>query len=170
MSSYTPPPCLLPWLNYQLSLIDKLKSFTPLVNLEVLQHEWEMCNTWDIQTLQLKEETVLHREILVRAGEKPCWYARTIIPWSTYFKAESFFMRLEHEPLGHLIHHNPAISRKEFQYYAIAQKMFEYQWIQARIPISTPILWGRLSTFEWSKIARFYLVEVFLPDLVGILN
>jgi chorismate--pyruvate lyase len=161
-----PPVPLRPWLTHQHSLTDKLKSVACDVRLEVCRHEWGDPDLWDQQTLQLSERA-LHREILMWAGGDTCWYARTIIPSSTYLTEELLFDRLKTQALGELIWNHPHIKRTAITPYAINKNALEYGFLTPRMHQDTHPLWARLSTLSVHEHHSFYLLEIFLPGLAA---
>ncbi len=155
------------WLTHKGSITDKLKQHTKNINLKRLSHCFEAPDTWDIHHLKLSpnEKTVLHREILMTANALPCWYARTILPESSYTAEKTLFEQLTHTPLGELIHPHPDIHRTQITPYLIEANTTEYDYLSVHIKITEP-LWGRLSTFTIRHQFEFYLLEIFLPHLL----
>jgi len=161
---------LIPWLEHQGSITDKLKNLAGEAHLQRLKHTWELTDRWDQETLKLKPNLeVLHREILMWAHDKPCWFARTILPKTTYQAEEALFNRLETTPLGELIHHHPKIKRTIINPYPILPNSMEYIYLTHAFEVPITPLWGRCSTFTFTlntKQEEFYLLEIFLPDLL----
>lgn len=166
-----PPEKLTPWLEHQGSITDKLKALAGEAHLQLIKHRWELTDTWDQSTLHLKpKKSVLHREILMWAHNEPCWFARTVLPKTTYLKEETLFSRLETTPLGELIHHHPGIKRTSIRPYLIAAHSMEHTYLTHTLEhVSTP-LWGRCSTFTLHNQHEFYLLEIFLPKLLKIIR
>lgn len=160
-----PPEELKPWLNYQTSLTDKLKRLTGDAELEVLSQEWSLASWWDKFTLGLSCEKILLREILMLSQGTPCWYARTIIPESTYLANQVLFSRLKQESLGQLIFNEAGIRRTQLLTYAVDHHSLEYNWIPAVLRDESSEYWLRLSNFTIDDSAAFCLVEIFLPGL-----
>ncbi len=163
----SPPKELLPWLTCTTYLTKKLHATSGNTALQVLQEQWlEVATPWDQQVLQLAPERVLHRDILMLAEARPCWFARTILPAATYQSEDGLFSRLRDEPLGNLIFQGSAIQRLELRHYPIVMTDPEYAWIpEGQHQQRTP-LWVRLATFQvLSSQALFYLLEILLPEL-----
>lgn len=157
------------WLKEKGSITEKLIQFAGEAVLDVISHRFEEADQWDHQTLEISLNTmVLHRQILMRASNTVCWYARTIIPQSVYHIEESLFERLKHESLGNLIHPHPDIERVEIRPYTIRPSMTEYAYLNAALKNNTmnEILWGRISVFTLHNIHRFFLLEIFLPPIL----
>ena len=159
------PRALDLWINYQDSLTELLKIKAGDTRLDVFGQRWGLADWWDQHVLQLTNESVLHREILMWANEEPCWYARTIIPKTTYLADEVFFNRLQKESLGALIFNERKIKRIQKTSYPVNSQSIEYHWVTACIPCSSKTLWTRLSVFTLNDDYPFYLIEVLLPAL-----
>ena len=84
-----PPESLLPWLNYESFLTAKLKLMTGNATLRLLDQSLTQTNNWERTLLGVDENFVLRRNILMSSHEVPCWYARTLLPSSTYTANES---------------------------------------------------------------------------------
>lgn len=161
-----PPPYLLPWLTCTTYMMERLFAKSQHTDLTVLQQMWETANAWDQQLLSVNEqEQVLHRDIVVIAKEHACWFARTILPRSTYQAHETLFERLQYEPLGNLIFHTQTIQRLSLQYYVITPSDIEYAWLPATMAGQSKELWLRLSVFQVENNELFGLTEILLPDL-----
>ncbi|WP_147292333.1 chorismate--pyruvate lyase family protein [Legionella hackeliae] len=168
-SADSPPEMLLSWLSHPFSLTEKLKNERGEAVLTVLRQEWDACSWWDRCVLGLMDNPVMHREILMTAQNKPCWYARTIIPHSCYERGDLFFKRLEHESLGVIVFSNPAIKRECIIYYPINSSFLEYYWLPPHLREENEDLWIRLSLFSLQK-TFFCLIEILLPELLRIRN
>ncbi|HVT62904.1 MAG TPA: chorismate lyase [Legionellaceae bacterium] len=161
----TPPAHLLPWLTHTTYLMQELKKKAGDAHLDILSQSWAITTDWDQHILHLDDELVLHRDVVILAYETPCWFARTILPATTYQTDELLFERLEREPLGNIIFNNTAIERVSLRYYPIDPSDAEYTWIPASIYQGQKKLWMRLSQFAVHHKTSFYLVEIFLPGL-----
>lgn len=167
MTHNNPPEKLKPWLWHQGSITDKLKDLAGEAKLQLLKHAWELTDTWDQGTLQLEpKRCVLHREIIMWAHHEPCWFARTVLPKTTYTREKALFDRLETTPLGELIHHHPAIQRTHIYPYPILANSMEQAYLTHALEHAITPLWGRCSTFTLHHQHEFYLLEIFLPPLL----
>ena len=151
--------------SYQDSLTELLKAKAGDTRLDLLGQRWGLADWWDQHVLQLPNKSVLHREILMWADDAPCWYARTIIPKTTYLADEAFFNRLQKESLGALIFNERRIKRIQKNFYPVNSQSIEYHWVTACIPCSSKTLWARLSVFTLNDDAPLYLIEILLPAL-----
>lgn len=164
-SLHEPPPHLLPWLTYTGYMSERLRARSGDAVLQVLQHGWEPSNAWDQHILGIAPEKVLHRDVLLLAWGQPCWFARTILPETTYQAHQALFQRLDSEPLGNLIFHTDEIKRLNLRYYPIQIDAPEYTWLPKTVDTQRRELWLRLSTFQVHQTELFYLVEILLPAL-----
>lgn len=161
----SPPTYLLPWLTYRESLTERLQEKALDIHLQLLKQQWGIANWWDRQVLHIKENRVLHREIIMWAQQEACWYARTIIPERTYLTDEKFFKRLKNESLGTLIFNEEKINRRSLLHYPINQCSIEYHWLdKACLQRKNEILWVRKSIFTIND-SPFFLIEILLPPL-----
>jgi chorismate--pyruvate lyase len=159
------PSALLPWVTHQQSLTERLQAKAKQTRLQVLGQRWGVSNWWDKYVLNLDCESVLHREILMWAGQDACWYARTIIPKATYLEDTLFFDRLENESLGALIFNEAKIKRVSMTYYPIGEQSIEYHWLDQSLHCSAEVLWVRMSSFTFNGSSPFFLIEILLPAL-----
>jgi chorismate--pyruvate lyase len=167
--NHVPPDELYSWLTYPQSLTKRLEDEVGEAYLTILKQGWRNQAWWDRYKLKFDgDQQVFHREIVISAKSKPCWYARTIIPANTYYAHLEFFSRLEQESLGHLIFCSNDVARLSLNYYLITPESIEYYWLKPIIPMLGN-LWGRLSVFTISTHYLFYLVEIFLPDLLKVI-
>lgn len=166
-----PPAELIPWLEHRGSITDKLKALAGEARLQLLKHTWELTDTWDQRTLHLAPKLpVLHREILMWSHNEPCWFARTVLPQTTYYAEERLFSRLETTPLGELVHHHPNIKRTSIRSYPVLPNSMEHAYLTHALDrVHTP-LWGRCSTFTLHNQHEFYLLEIFLPKLLQLIR
>jgi len=160
----SPPSFLVPWIACQASLTEKLKAVAGQANIEVLAQHWQLADWWDQQVLHLERQVVFRREIIMRSEETSCWYARTIIPETTYEANTPLFNRLKTESLGVLIFNEDAIKRVQLIYYPITNKSIEYYWLKSARKTEVNILWLRLSTLMLD-VYPFFLIEILLPGL-----
>lgn len=161
-----PPAELLPWLTHSESLTEKLVKRTSMpVQLQVLSQQWGAVDSWEKTTLAIQEDRILRREILMLAGGKPCWYARTLIPHTVYEVAPEKFSRLAHESLGQIIFSDAAIHRVLLGYYPIIATSHESWWLRGVASESTDRHWVRFSEISVFSQYQFYLIEILLPEL-----
>ncbi len=163
-----PPEYQIPWLSYLDFLTLKLQTEAGDACLQVLNQQWGPCNSWDKDCLNIADERVMHREILMSAFDVPCWYARTILPHTTYQASMALFDRLQHESLGQLIFNSGVVARQTMMVYPIHPQSIEYHWVPEHISANATVLWGRLATFIVEKQHPFYLLEIILPGIQGV--
>lgn len=158
------------WLYYEKSLTNKLQIEAGEARLQLLKQEWLRPNWWDKYTLNLSTQAVMHREILMSAGQQPCWYARTVIPDFSYQNNPFFFDKLQHQSLGELIFLEPEVKRITLQNYAINKQSLEYYWLPDSIKEKKELYWLRFSSFTFKENSPFYLVEILLPELLRVIK
>ena len=134
--------------------------------LSVLKHQRIATGWWEKFVLGIKSEFIWQREILMTAGQKTCWYARTLIPDETHQAYGSFFGRLQHASLGELIFGEQPIRRAAMVTYPVDWTCMEYYWMDSALKRQAPSLWVRLSQFAMDSTHSFYLIEILLPDLL----
>jgi len=156
---------MLPWLLHEESLTEKLSDAAGDARLDVLDQRWESPDAWDLIVLKLNTTSVMHREILMWAFDSPCWYARTILPDTTFQANTALFDRLKTEPLGHLIFNGTEIQRASLTHYRISPSSPEYSWLNESMHQGALELWVRLSEFVVNGRDSFFLVEILLPGL-----
>ena len=165
-----PPPHLLPWLIHRESLTQKLIDVAGDAQMEVVNQQWEAPNQWDQQVLQCKTASVMHREIIMRSANHACWYARTILPDTTYQTNIALFDRLKKERLGNLIFNGTEIQRASLIHFMISPTSQEYTWLTPSLHQNASELWVRLSEFIVNKQHSFFLIEILLPGLMRYLS
>ena len=165
----TPSPVWLSWLTYQQALTKRLDTLAGNSRLQVLSHAWGAADRWDKDVLMLKDTQIIHREILMWAQDVPCWYARTILPQTTYEANHLFYDRLANETLGDLIFNTPKLERLSLIHYNMQPESTEATWVMnalAEHPYeSQETHWIRSSAFSLENASPFYLVEILLPGL-----
>lgn len=162
--SLVPPQKLCYWLNYPFELTALLKERSGQAELVVLQQCQVKTSWWDKFYLGLKGSLVTHRDILMRSGQKKCWFARSIFPEAIAQNHAALLQRLQHESLGQIIFNTPEISRDEFYYYPVTPSLAEYYWPSAIMQPPPHLLWARFSRFTIA-MESFFLVELLLPEL-----
>lgn len=161
-STFAPVPLeLLSWLRHTDVMTDRLKSYAPQVSLKILEHDWVEANAWELKYLGI-EGSLLRRNVLIQSQNQPCWYARTMIPNTTYQRAPEFFDRLHQEPLAHLIYDEPRVTRCWIYSYGISPSQPEWLWWANLQYLAIERLWMRVSAFQFDQDDFFYLAELFL--------
>lgn len=155
------------WLVHPDSITERLIEKAGEASLTVLMQGWEPVCAWDKKMLNDASNRVWRREIVMLAQGEACWYARTIVPESTYKSNQDFFEQLQTKSVGTLIFNSPTVQRMSLTSYVIDEEMHEYQWIPESVkPYPTQPLWVRLSYLMLHEQFPFYLVEILLPAAV----
>lgn len=167
----TPPDGLNVWLNHTTAITDKLKMQHPHVYLTRISQGFVIPDAWEKKHTpppkHSNEALLFRREILMHAGEHACWYARTLIPESTYLKEATRFARLETESLGQIIWSTAEIQRQKMQQFCFDHTTLYHAYLKRveALQLDASPLWGRLSMFQINNTLPFYLLEIFLPEL-----
>ncbi|OGV27212.1 MAG: hypothetical protein A3F18_07310 [Legionellales bacterium RIFCSPHIGHO2_12_FULL_37_14] len=151
------------WTSEEGALSDKLKQLYGECNLTLLTQKWTLPNWWEKQFLHL-QETILRRDIIMGAQGNPYWFARTMLPLTTYKKDVAFFNRLKKEPLMNLVFNEPKVKREILWSYGINRQNLEFHWLQKAWINEDTKLFARFSLFSLMSVKRFYLLEIFLKD------
>ena len=165
-----PSNSLLEWLNCESFLTEKLKSLTGDATLRLLSQSLVKTSDWEHMILGVDDPFVLRREILMSSNKIPCWYARTVLPNSTYTANVDLFARLKHETLGHLIFSDAQITRASIKKYSITESCTEFSWLVPFLGQLPGALWMRRSTFHIHKTWPFFLMELYLPGLIQLIE
>lgn len=162
----TLPLSLFEWLSMTQAITPQLALRQNEVRMEKLVQAWVEPNWWEVHVIN-QHQPLIRRDILMWAEAQPCWFARTMIPESTYQRAPEFFDRLQQEPLANLIFNEPRVERLRLHSYGIDKMNLEYHWLQPMWRQSHTALWMRLSRFMFEQKMPFYLAEIFLPGLLN---
>ena len=143
------PGSIEPWLYYKSSLTAKVRSTGSCVQVLVLNERWERAH--------------FKRDVLILCDNKPCWYARTIIPKETYVLRLNELTQLNDEPIGNILYSDPNISLKRRCIFSIKKESIAFIKHEIKPEVTHP-LWSRRSTFLVEQ-SPLYLMEFFLPNL-----
>lgn len=162
------PSKLRPWLHHSHSLTDKLRELKGSVELTVLSQEWSPPSWWDQYILAIRDSLVFQRTILMKSQQIAYWFARSIIPKSSYDLDVAFFKRLERESIRNLIFESDEVHRSHFTIYPIDSQSIEFQWVNQYLPDLEGPLWVRFAHYSYRQKASFYLLEILLPSLENV--
>ncbi|MCE3043907.1 chorismate lyase [Legionella sp. 16cNR16C] len=165
MQTLLPPAEWATWLTHKAALTEKLRQETGDARLELIQQVMTKRNWWDRFFLGISEESVIHRDVMMFSGNQCCWFARSVIPESTFEQNNSFFNRLQKESLGQIVFNSPNVERVSLSHYSIDNNFQEYYWIKEELIRNASKLWVRYSRFIINGHFPFYLIEILLPDL-----
>ena len=167
---HEPSPAIKTWLTHPRSLTEKLKKIAGKAHLQIIQEAWRKPDWWDIHALKIEQHQIFCREILISAHDNPCWYGRTVIPYTTYEAGWDLFLRLKGESLGNIIFGNAHIKRQVLTFYGIDKRNIEYYWLYGRLKPFTEVVWLRRSIFLLHDEFPFYLTELLLPGIKNYLD
>lgn len=153
------------WLTYTESLTDRLFMATGNVTLDLLSQGWVQSTAHDHYFLAIEDHDVLQREIMMKSYKTPYWYARTVIPRSSYDKNPDFFKRLENESVRNLVFDKAHVRRNQLIHYPITKDAVEYSWVLNHLPHVCGTIWVRCCDYVLQDSAVFYLFELLLPEI-----
>ncbi|CEG56798.1 chorismate--pyruvate lyase family protein [Legionella fallonii] len=159
------PHSLLDWRECRHSLTDKLQAARGSTQLTVISQQWTRPTWWDRYLLQIDDELIFEREIMMKHHHTDYWYARTIIPKKCYFSDPEFFKRLEKESIRNLIFDNSKVHRVTMLNYPIDKQCIEFNWVKKHLNNIDGIIWVRLAEYSLNYLESFYLAELLLPEL-----
>ncbi len=156
------------WREYSHSLTNKLQTVKGTVQLDLISQKWTQSTWWDKYLLQIHDEFIFEREILMKHQNTVYWYARTIIPQKCYNSDPELFKRLEKESIRNLIFDNPKVHRVAMIDYPIDQQCIEFNWVKKHLNYIDGIIWVRLAEYSLNYLESFYLAELLLPELESV--
>lgn len=159
------PLYLEPWLWERGSLTHKLKHYTDLSNIVLINQEWKTPNFFDKNTLSLTSDLIFNREIYMQVHTIPWWYAKTLIPKKTFVKRQLSFSQLHEHSLGDILFFDKNIKRLKFNPHKMLSKQIEYFLPIKALAKEVNYLWARRSIFSIENEPLF-LIEIFLPNML----
>ncbi len=108
----------------------------------------------------------LHRTVLLKAGDLPLVYARTVIPVDTLRGSRRRYANLGERPLGAMLFADRSMRRGAVQISRLGSRECEWLCREYQVDLRDAGVWGRRSVFRVSQ--RPLLVsEYFLPALLA---
>jgi chorismate--pyruvate lyase len=158
------------WLTHPLSLTNKLITLTGDAHLVVLSHQWTVLNVAIRGYFHIKKSDAIVREIIMESNGKSCWYARTIIPKKTHDASEYIFSKLVSHSLGSILYGDYGIEREYGLVDNINHTHLFYQWVKPYVKEDNSTFWIRQAAYMTQLGHPFYLVEVFLPSFLDLID
>lgn len=156
------------WREHEGSLTDKLLAARGSVELALIGQHWVHPGWWERYFIQMNDDLLFLREIVMGSGGVSYWYARTVIGQSCYNLDPTFFNRLEHESIRNLIFGEERVQRVNLICYPIDEQCIEFSWVKQYLkPLHQP-LWLRLAEYSFKNTGTFYLAELLFPELEGL--
>lgn len=152
------------WLDVPSSLTARLKhSCGPAFNVEVLAEGWERPTQEEQRRLELPRGRLAWvRTVMLRCGDEPWVFARTVMPLSSLRGAQRRLKHLGNRPLGSVLFARPDIRRGPLELREVApDDALLRQW---RVPTEGRRLWARRSILAVAN-RPLLVMEVFLPGL-----
>lgn len=162
------PDFLREWREHNGSLTDKLHAARGSTDLDLVFQNWCNLNWWERYFLNINDNRVFLREIIMKNAGIEYWYARTIIPQQCYDLNTNFFKRLEHESIRNLIFGETSVKRLNMICYPVNSENIEYHWVKHYIKAIQGSLWVRLAEYSVQSSESFFLIEILLPELESI--
>lgn len=165
-SDFQADDTFLPWLTHEAPITEKLRELKGDAQINVLANDWQKTSWWDRHVLEIHQDKIFCREIMMHSHGIPCWYARTVIPESCYASEPDFFNRLEHEPLTNLVYNESRVKRRILRHYSIDEDSIEWHWLPSGLTLKDKRLWVRFAEFLFKGSERFYLSEVLFKEAI----
>ena|SRR5690554_3309344 len=163
------PSALADWLTDEGSLTLKLQQTSQQqFQVDLLHTGWQKPLTEEALKLdQALHENAYCREVILRDGELPRVYARTIVPRSSYqaLQTHLHIHHLGNRSLGEILFTDPAMVRGSLEVTSLqaGQSLFELAK-QSGIEMDVKaVLWARRSCFYFAD-NKLLVCEMFLPN------
>jgi len=109
-------------------------------------------------------QRALIREVVLRVGNTPVVFARTVVPMSTLSGAQRRLAHLGENPLGAMLFADPNMSRTPMQVARISQGQSLYASAVTCLDEQPECVWGRRSVFFLGN-KPLLVSEIFLPAI-----
>lgn len=125
----------------------------PNVHLRLLSESFHPIFTEEKDCFDTTHQHFWLRKIFLCSDTTPLSYARVVVPEATYQRFQNQFDQLKQNPIGEtLLHHNPAVTRSEFEYRHIPSIDPLYLEMLGYYPdLKQPAI-GRRSVFLWESL------------------
>lgn len=161
------PDYLHAWLYATTALTKHLRTICQESSVTVLEQGLKPANWWERYVLSC-EQPVFRRDVLISAQKKPYWFARTIIPQSTFQQHSESFNRLQRETITALIYDNDRIKREHLNVFCINKESAAFYWLDPSLRNQEKQLWGRMAQYCFDGRDPFFIVELFLSSMKDI--
>lgn len=158
------PPALKPWLDVPSSLTARLKaSCQGRFNVRVLAECWERPADEEAVRLGLPlGQMAWVRTVLLRCGDTPWVFARTVMPHSSLRGRQRRLRHLGSRPLGSVVFAGRDIRRGDVELRRVLRR--DPLLVRWGVDVSNSALWARRSILEIEG-RPLLVMEVFLPEL-----
>ncbi|MDY6978349.1 MAG: chorismate lyase [Pseudomonadota bacterium] len=164
LASTLPP--IQAWLFDKGSLTRRLQqACSGNFRVEVVDLHWQRPLLNERRRLAMPARQVaLVRQVYLYCDEKPCVFARTIIPGATLSGAERHLAVLGNRPLGAVLFADPRMHREPMEFTRLQPGERLFDTAVQRLDVTPAAIWGRRSQFYLA--AKPLLVnEIFLPPI-----
>lgn len=154
-------PSVYSWLSESGSLTERLKQHCQYFSLKLILQDWGKSLPTEANALQMAPTApAMVREVALVCDEKPCIFARTIIPAATYAANEASLVTLGTTPIGNLLFADTKIQRSQFEVALVkpGDYLFHLVWGDTQ-PVAD--CWSRRSIFFLAK-HPLLITEVFV--------
>ena len=163
------PGELTGWLTDKGSLTLRLQQTSQQqFNVDLQQTGWQKPLTEE--ALKLEQPLYEHaycREVILRDGDQPRVFARTIVPRASYqaLQAHLHIHHLGNRSLGEILFTDPAIKRGPLEVASLrsGQSLFELAKHSSNELNDSSIMWARRSCFYFAENSLL-VCEIFLPN------
>ena len=132
-------------------------------SVSVLSQQWQTLNPEEASAMGLTDvHSALVRQVILRCGNKPMIYARTVIPATTIQGAQRRYANMGNRPLGAMLFADRTMKREAIQIAKLPVEQFVIKDLDTDEPI-----WGRRSVFRVSG-KPLLVSEYFLPELIQV--
>jgi chorismate--pyruvate lyase len=151
------------WLLDNTSLTQRLRKHCKTeFKVKLLEQNWQYPLAKEIRLLKLSlKEYVRIRHVYLYCQDKPCVFAKTLIPQSTLSGKYRRLARLGTLPLGTILFAHNSLQRSELQIARLQPRDDLYQLAIANLENPPPFLWARRSIFYLDN-KSLLVYEVFL--------
>ncbi|WP_319380639.1 chorismate lyase [Thiomicrorhabdus sp.] len=159
-------PLIRSWLTTPTSLTARMRTFCPGLEVEILSETFEVPLFSELARLGMPpDEEAWVRCVLLKCGQGPWVYARTVIPHLDTLNPWHDLKQLGTQPLGEVLFNLPNIERTPFEF----SKDTLGHWPHLNRLVNNTG-WGKQSGYARRSVflhqkAPLLLTEVFLPNL-----
>lgn len=157
------PAALQAWLSTQGSLTQRLTAACEVgFGVRLLHQTLAFASERAAAELRVEAgEPLLHREVLLRDGDKPLVFACSLLPEAALHGPYEALRQLDERPLGQWIFAEPALQRAQLRHFAVDAADPLFARLPEELRRESPI-WGRATRFHGA--AKPLLVSEFFLD------
>ncbi|MFQ5469136.1 MAG: chorismate--pyruvate lyase family protein [Gammaproteobacteria bacterium] len=160
------PDKLIPWLFDEGSLTRRLQTrcIGPF-SVILLHQQWGMPMHNERLVLGMAERTTgLIRHVMLKCGNTPCVFARTVVPARTLQGRQRRLSQLGERPLGAMLFADKRVTRGGLQIAMLDKKHGLFKIATETLARTPREIWGRRSVFYFGE-KPLLVNEIFLPGI-----